>query len=311
MQNRHGGPMAKPISSLNRVIKLAATLLLIIGIVKAAAALLPQTGQIAFSRQTGVGDLILLDVRTGIEYNLTPNTPLTPELDPLSPHDALPITRAGIQRLWVRDLAAGSAQPIPLDTARNFVPTNPVWSPDGNRLAFELDRSVWLMELENGERRLLLDNAVGPRWSPDGRTIAARGMSNTPQIWFVSPDDGTRHLQRLDWLHHLYGLAWSPDGASMLIIGAPHGRSIWSVSVHIVALECLATCGDSQSAIASASGMDVHAAWSPDGTQIAFTCPGATGMEICLRSLADQDVRRLTNTPRMVSYRDLAWRPGG
>ena len=295
-------------------IGLVTTLALLILAAKGTAALLPQAGQIAFSRQTGVGDLILLDVRTSIEHNLTPNTPLSLERAPSWSPDGRRLvyasTRAGIQRLWVLDLTSASAQPLPLNSARNFVPSSPVWSPDGTQLAFELDRAVWLFDLASGERRLLLENAVDPRWSPDGQIIAARGMSNTPQVWFVSVNDGTRHAEMLGWLHHLYGLAWSPDGRSMLVIGAAHGRSIWSVSVHVVALECLATCGDAESAIASASGMDVHAAWSPDGARIAFTCPSSVGMEICLRGLDDAQVRQLTHTRRMVSYRDLAWRPG-
>jgi Tol biopolymer transport system component len=299
---------------LRTLLGLAAALVLLILAAKSAAVLLPQAGQIAFSRQTGVGDLILLDVRTSIEHNLTPNTPLSLERAPSWSPDGRRLvyasTRAGIQRLWVLDLMTASTQPLPLDSARNFVPSSPVWSPDGTQLAFELDRDVWLFDLASGERRRLLENAVDPRWSPDGQTVAARGLSNTPQVWFVSVDDGTTRARLLGWLHHLYGLAWSPDGGHMLIIGAAHGRSIWSVSVHVVALDCLTTCGDAESAITSASGMDVHAAWSPDGAHIAFTCPSPFGMEICLRDLSDTQIRQLTHTRRMVSYRDLAWRPG-
>ena len=53
--------------------------------------------------------------------------------------------------------------------------SDPVWSPDGRRIAFVSNWQVWAMNADGrGERRLTRNGArnVAPAWSPDGQRIA-------------------------------------------------------------------------------------------------------------------------------------------
>lgn len=78
--------------------------------------------------------------------------------------------------LWLVDTATGAARAL-TSTPRNE--RSPRWSPDGQWLAFESNRSgdyqIWLLPMAGGEARQLTSlatGASGPRWSPTGDRLA-------------------------------------------------------------------------------------------------------------------------------------------
>lgn len=106
----------------------------------------------------------------------------------------------------------------------------PQASPDGTRLCFSVDtgegreavRSLWVMDVDGGNRRKLADHAREPFWSPDSRRIGflpqeypkfnvidfyTRGMS------FCRLADGViePHPNSTN-LHHLYNPCFAPNG---------------------------------------------------------------------------------------------------
>lgn len=78
--------------------------------------------------------------------------------------------------LWIADTAGGAPRPL-TSTPKNE--RSPRWSPDGQWIAFESNRSgdyqIWLLPVGGGEARQLTalsTGATGPRWAPRGDQLA-------------------------------------------------------------------------------------------------------------------------------------------
>jgi len=97
-------------------------------------------------------------------------------------------THTGVDRLitgcdiWITNTRSGESRNL---TAGEGTSWDPVWSPDGNHLAFYSDRSgmarLWVWEKASGKLRQVSEEVMRPffaaetaRWSPDGRRILAK-----------------------------------------------------------------------------------------------------------------------------------------
>jgi PASTA domain/WD40-like Beta Propeller Repeat/IPT/TIG domain len=188
--------------------------------------------------------------------------------------------------------------------------SQPVWSPDGTRIAFI--RHISGTQGAAGSRdQLLVMNADGrsqqdldpkgtvsdadPAWSPNGatlaftrRTPAASGPPTSSQIFVVSAKPGSTPTALLNPSGSLDSQpAWSPDGSKMAFTRQTVANGAVATS-RIVVLPLKA--GSSASPILpSSSTQDSHPAWSPDGKRIAFTRRANAGAksEIWLMDAAD------------------------
>ena len=195
------------------------------------------------------------------------------------------------------------------------------WSPDGKRIAFvryDADGSgeVHAAEVATGrdhilgEARSIFD---APSWSRDGTRLAYGDNGRVcrfrgREIRIVIIDVFSRRSERITavtadhvtarWFAEVSGIRWSPDGRRLLYgvwsgpdidscsgrLSSPRYGSLWLRNLDHRGTELLTE--------RLGGGRDVQAAWSPDGSRIAFSDCG--GVESCALSVIDVDSRAIT-----------------
>jgi eukaryotic-like serine/threonine-protein kinase len=102
--------------------------------------------------------------------------------------------------IWLRELSRGTETRF---TYANSVFGNPVWAPDGNRLAFSAGRPVnlyWKHLSGAGDRKVVLKTPNDKHlsdWSPDGRFLLYTEIDPTTNadLWYV-PVEGSAGVER-------------------------------------------------------------------------------------------------------------------
>jgi Tol biopolymer transport system component len=124
----------------------------------------------------------------------------------------------------------------------NAVPDrDPVWSPDGRRIAFVSNWQVYVINADGNRQRRLTRNGtrnLAPAWSPDGRRIAfeskLRRTQSSPcrrcgdslvlQVYVMNADGSKqRRLTRKGARN--FAPAWSPDGRTIAFVSKRDGNA--------------------------------------------------------------------------------------
>lgn len=211
---------------------------------------------------------------------------------------------------------------------------DPVWSPDGTRIAFVSDRdglpAVYVMNADGtGVVRITDGPDRFPAWSPDGLRIAFSRFGEDTfdfDIW-VANADGSAPVNLTNSARDDVEPSWSPDGTKIaftsyrtgdgevFVMGAdgsaPTNRTAspgedrspdWSPDGTRIVFSSLrgGTSGiwvmnaDGSGQAALSTLGDIGPAWSPDGTRIVFSSDRDRNLEIYVMNADGSDPLRLT-----------------
>lgn len=260
--------------------------------------------------------------------------------------DFAPVVRGG-SLLWTRNLHSDAVAVLPADGGEGRIVAEnailPVWSPDGERIAFarggggadgplSMDAASARLDPASGRVGTTRSLVSGPHedftpvWSPDGRWIAYHshrssgpvasygGAGTTDDVYLRRPGTPTAEEIRITDFGWEVGMPdWSPDGRRIVFDtwerGGPAGVSKpWIATIdpedgRVLSLERLPLPEEVPSA--------TMPAWSPDGDEIALEAQTGRGeREIWLVRPDGSAPRRLIGYESR-TYGGLDWTPDG
>lgn len=186
--------------------------------------------------------------------------------------------------------------------------TQPIWSPDGKRIAFISDRAgepdIWVMSADGTEPEQLTKKCGGCsrlRWSPDGKQIAFNGQDQgIAQIMTVGLATGKVNQLTTGSVACWYP-SWSPDGKRLSFSYLPGRTLIYTMTAD----------GKDPTELTDVRGC-LDAVWSPNGQQLAFTAKGTEGEWQAFTINADgKNKKQLTQTANNYGGRGPQWSPDG
>ncbi|MBA3469463.1 MAG: serine/threonine-protein kinase [Herpetosiphonaceae bacterium] len=176
------------------------------------------------------------------------------------------------------------------------------WSPDGTRIVFESNRDqtsdnqrdIYLMDADGANLQRLTAEAGwqgGPAWSPDGTRIVFHSKT-TDNYEIVLLDLASQQQFTLATLAgaDTFWPDWSPDGSTVAFMtGSGNDTAIYTVP---------ATGGTPKQLENLGAGVNRWPRWSPDGQYLAFESQRAGRWQVYLLSLADNQVRKVSDGTR-------------
>lgn len=198
-------------------------------------------------------------------------------------------------------------------TSGQFPKTSPVFSPSGDRLAYESEDDIFVVRLADGEVTRVTTNMArdgSATWSPDGRELAfVSTRSGGTDLWIASSEGERRSLRRLtsDAVAESEP-QWSPDGSTIAYAGKA-AKDFYSGGVYAIGTGASPSAGPPKR-LTAADGFD-HATprWSPDGRLLAMLSDRSGYFHVWLVTPAGEVVRHFDLGPHDASSPYFGVRP--
>lgn len=181
----------------------------------------------------------------------------------------------------------------------------PVWSPDGRRIAFTSSRDgVVVMAGDGSDRQVVAEGSFRtPAWSPDGTRLAFTGHGDHAGLWVLDLPAGELRLLHEGEDSHP---SWAPDASALVVTVAVPEHDYTIGYLHLVPLD-----GGPARDLGRGTG---PAPWSPDGRYVAVgdhvlrvVATDGSGSRV----LKGRAGSATGNEEGYDVYDDLAWSPDG
>ncbi len=239
------------------------------------------------SRRGGPKEIYIMDYDGNDQHAFTRNGSLNlfPKWSPDNTKLAFLSYRTDKPQINIYSVLDGSRLPFPIFDRHV---SNPVISPDGQHLLFQLGSDICVSNLDGSDRRNITNSSAintSPTWSPSGRQIAFMSdRDGIPQIYICDADGA--NVRRIvkeggesDWP------AWSPDGRWIAFHWKP--RMAESFDIYIAEV----STGQIRQ-LTSGAGSNECPSWAPDSRHLAFQSDRSGSYQIYIM-LAD------TNNPEL------------